>query len=69
VALVGRTSGRRIRLGDELSCVVTAVDPPRGRATLDILPEQEASRTRARPAKRTTPRRPPKPPKRRSRAS
>jgi ribonuclease R len=68
VALVGRSSGRRIRLGDELSCVVTAVDPPRGRATLDILPEQEAPRSRARPAKRTTPRRPPKPPKRRSRA-
>jgi ribonuclease R len=64
VALVGRSSGRRIRLGDELSCVVTAVDPPRGRATLDILPEQEAQRSRARPARRKAPRRPPKPPKR-----
>ncbi|MDX6630950.1 MAG: ribonuclease [Gaiellales bacterium] len=64
VALVGRASGRRIRLGDELSCVVTAVDPPRGRATLDLLPEQEAPRSRARPAKRTTPRRPPKPARR-----
>ena len=64
VALVGRSSGRRIRLGDGLSCVVTAVDPPRGRATLDILPEQEAPRPRTRPAKRTTPRRPPKPAKR-----
>ena len=58
VALVGRSSGRRIRLGDELSCVVTAVDPPRGRATLDVLPEHEAPRSHARPVKRTTPRRP-----------
>ena len=65
VALVGRASGRRIRLGDELSCVVTAVDPPRGRATLDVVPEHEAPRPRTRPVKRTTPRRPPKPPKRR----
>ncbi|MDX6619845.1 MAG: ribonuclease, partial [Gaiellales bacterium] len=64
VALVGRASGRRIQLGDELSCVVTAVDPPRGRATLDILPEHETPRVRARPVKKTTPRRPPKPPKR-----
>ena len=64
VALVGRSSGRRIRLGDELSCVVTAVDPPRGRATLDLVPEDEAPRSRARPAKRTTPRRPPKATKR-----
>ena len=46
VALVGRSSGRRIRLGDELSCVVTAVDPPRGRATLDVLPEHESPRPR-----------------------
>ncbi len=67
VALVGRSSGRRIQLGDELSCVVTAVDPPRGRATLDVLPEHEAPRPRVRPAKATTPRRPPRPPKRRSR--
>jgi ribonuclease R len=65
IALVGRTSGRRIRLGDELSCVVTAVDPPRGRATLDIVPEHETPRARVRPVKKTTPRRPPKPPKRR----
>jgi ribonuclease R len=64
VALVGRSSGRRIQLGDELSCVVTAVDPPRGRATLDVLPEQESPRPRSRPAKKTTPRRPPRPPKR-----
>jgi ribonuclease R len=65
VALVGRASGRRIRLGDELSCVVTAVDPPRGRATLDIVPEHDTPRARTRPVKKTTPRRPPKPPKRR----
>ena len=58
-------SGRRIRLGDELSCVVTAVDPPRGRATLDIVPEHDTPRARTRPVKKTTPRRPPKPPKRR----
>jgi ribonuclease R len=63
VALVGRSSGRQIRLGDELSVVVTAVDPPRGRATLDMLPEHEAPRARARPAKATTPRRPPKTPR------
>ncbi len=44
VALVGRASGRRIRLGDELSCVVTAVDPPRGRATLDIVPDHDTPR-------------------------
>ena len=67
VALVGRTSGRRIRLGDEVSVVVTAVDPPRGRATLDIVPEHEPPRPRTRPAKATTPRRPPKTPKRRKR--
>ena len=61
VALVGRASGRRIRLGDELSVVVTAVDPPRGRATLDLLPEDASPAPRTtRPAKRTTPRRPPK---------
>jgi ribonuclease R len=64
VALVGRASGRRIRLGDELSVVVTAVDPPRGRATLDLVPDHEAPRQRSRPAKATTPRRPPKPGKR-----
>ena len=65
VALVGRSSGRRVRLGDELACVVTAVDPPRGRATLDLVPEDDTPRPRARPAKRTTPRRPPKATKRR----
>jgi ribonuclease R len=64
VALVGRASGRRIRLGDELSCVVTGVDPPRGRATLDLVPADDVPRARTRPAKRTTPRRPPKPAKR-----
>ena len=64
VALVGRASGRRIRLGDELSCVVTAVDPPRGRATLDLVPEDDPARASTRPAKRTTPRRPPKQQKR-----
>jgi ribonuclease R len=64
VALVGRASGRRIRLGDELSCVVTAIDPPRGRATLDLVPEDGAPSSRTRPAKRTTPRRPPKATKR-----
>ena len=42
---------------------MTAVDPPRGRATLDMLPEHEAPRARARPAKATTPRRPPKTPR------
>jgi ribonuclease R len=68
VALVGRSSGRRIQLGDELACVVTAVDPPRGRATLDVLPENESPRPRVRPAKKTTPRRPPRPPKRHKRA-
>jgi ribonuclease R len=67
VALVGRSSGRRIKLGDELSVVVTAVDPPRGRVTLDLVPEDEAPRARVRPAKKTTPRRPPKAPKRRKR--
>jgi ribonuclease R len=60
VALVGRASGRRIKLGDELSCVVTAVDPPRGRATLDLVPADDTPRPRSRPAKATTPRRPPK---------
>jgi ribonuclease R len=67
VALVGRSSGRMIRLGDDLSVVVTAVDPPRGRATLDLVPENEAPRPRVRPAKKTTPRRPPKTPRRRKR--
>jgi ribonuclease R len=67
VALVGRSSGRMIRLGDDISVVVTAVDPPRGRATLDLVPENEAPRPRVRPAKNTTPRRPPKTPRRRKR--
>ncbi|MDX6561200.1 MAG: ribonuclease [Gaiellales bacterium] len=67
VALVGRSSGRMIRLGDDLSVVVTAVDPPRGRATLDLVPENEVPRPRVRPAKKTTPRRPPKTPRRRKR--
>jgi len=40
--------------------VVTAVDPPRGRATLDVVPEGEAPRAGRKPAKKTTPRRPPK---------
>jgi ribonuclease R len=35
VALVGRGSGARIRLGDPISVRVTGVDPPRGRAEVE----------------------------------
>jgi exoribonuclease R len=34
VALVGRESGARVRLGDPISVRVAGVDPPRGRAEL-----------------------------------
>jgi ribonuclease R len=35
VALVGRGSGARVRLGDPISVRVTGVDPPRGRAEVE----------------------------------
>jgi ribonuclease R len=34
-ALVGRHTGRRLRLGDRLTVAVRSVDPPRGRVDLD----------------------------------
>jgi ribonuclease R len=39
VALVGRESGARVRLGDQISVRVAGVDPPRGRAELDLAGE------------------------------
>jgi len=39
VALVGRGSGARINLGDPISVRVTGVDPPRGRAQLELAGE------------------------------
>jgi ribonuclease R len=39
VALVGRGSGARINLGDPISVRVTGVDPPRGRAQLELVGE------------------------------
>jgi ribonuclease R len=39
VALVGRESGARVRLGDPISVRVAGVDAPRGRAELDIAGE------------------------------
>jgi ribonuclease R len=35
-ALVGRANGRRFRLGDPVGVVVTEIDAPRGRVTLDL---------------------------------
>jgi len=35
VALVGRSSGHRVRLGDEIAVRVRSVDRPRGRVLLD----------------------------------
>jgi ribonuclease R len=35
-ALVGRANGRRFRLGDSVGVVVTEIDAPRGRVTLDL---------------------------------
>jgi ribonuclease R len=39
VALVGRESGTRVRLGDPISVRVAGVDAPRGRAELDVAGE------------------------------
>ena len=35
-ALVGRRTGRRLRLGDPLTVAVRSVDAPRGRVDLDL---------------------------------
>ncbi|HWC48637.1 MAG TPA: RNB domain-containing ribonuclease [Solirubrobacterales bacterium] len=45
VALVGRESGARVRLGDPISVRVAGIDPPRGRAELDLAgePSEEPS--------------------------
>jgi ribonuclease R len=45
VALVGRESGARVRLGDPISVRVAGVDAPRGRAELDLAgePSEEPS--------------------------
>ena len=40
VALVGRESGARVRLGDPISVRVAGVDAPRGRAELDLAGEE-----------------------------
>jgi ribonuclease R len=65
-ALVGLGNGKRFRLGDPIDVVVTEIDPPRGRVTLDIAgrdPRAERQRPRA-PA---GPKRGGKPPTRRPR--
>ena len=49
-ALVGSGNGKRFRLGDPIDVVVTEIDPPRGRVTLDIAgrdPRDERERPRA----------------------
>ncbi len=49
-ALVGRGNGKRFRLGDPIDVVVTEIDPPRGRVTLDLAgrdPRDERQRPRA----------------------
>jgi ribonuclease R len=49
-ALVGLGNGKRFRLGDPIDVVVTEIDPPRGRVTLDIAgrdPRAERQRPRA----------------------
>jgi ribonuclease R len=43
VALVGRSSGASVRLGDPISVRVAGVDPPRGRAELAPAAEAEAA--------------------------
>ncbi len=54
-ALVGRASGHRIGLGDPVQVVVTEIDAPRGRVTLDLAgrpqePERPRRAARAQPA-------------------
>jgi ribonuclease R len=49
-ALIGRASGHRVALGDALSVVVTEIDEPRARVTLDRV---------GRPQEPDSPRRPP----------
>ena len=38
-ALVGRDSGKAVRLGDPISVGVTGIEAPRGRVDLDLRPE------------------------------
>jgi ribonuclease R len=65
-ALVGRANGRRFRLGDPIDVIVTEIDPPRGRVTLDLAGREphEVEQMRRPPA----PKRGGRPPTRRPRA-
>jgi hypothetical protein len=49
-ALVGRANGRRFRLGDLVRVVVTEIDAPRGRVTLDLAGREPREEDRRRPA-------------------
>ncbi len=51
-ALVGRANGRRFRLGDPLRIVVTEIDAPRGRITLDLAGREPRHDERPRPGPR-----------------
>ncbi len=65
-ALVGRGNGKRFRLGDPIEVVVTEIDPPRGRVTLDIA-GRDPRDDRERPRAPSGPKRGGKPPTRRPR--
>ena len=51
-ALVGRANGRRFRLGDPIRVVVTEIDAPRGRVTLDLAGREPQDDERPRPRPR-----------------
>jgi ribonuclease R len=65
-ALVGRANGRRFRLGDPIDVVVTEIDAPRGRVTLDLA-GREPRDTYPRPRRPAGPQRGGRPPTRRPR--
>ena len=52
-ALVGRANGRRFRLGDPIRVVVTEIDAPRGRVTLDLAGREPRDDERPRPGARS----------------
>jgi ribonuclease R len=65
-ALVGRGNGKRFRIGDPIDVVVTEIDPPRGRVTLDLAGRDPRDEPR-RPRVPSGPKRGGRPPTRRPR--
>jgi ribonuclease R len=61
-ALVGQGNRARFRLGDPLTVVVTEIDAPRGRVTLDLAGKEPHERPRPRPKAPAGPRRGGRPP-------